>query len=192
MYTITLEDVKACFNAKEEHVTLFFPYLQETCPQYQINTPSRVAAFFAQLAIESLDLTYTEEIASGDSYTNRKDLGNTSRAAIAAYKTAVAAGFTHSLGAFYKGRGLIQITGYYNYSKLGEALGIDLINNPGLLSSVEWACKSAGWFWNTKNLNSLADVGEFGKITYLINGGYNQAEDRLKRFSSNKKVLGSC
>ena len=191
MYTITLQDVKSCFNAKAERIALFFPFLQETCTKYQINTPTRVAAFFAQLAIESLDLIYTEEIASGDSYTSRKDLGNTLPAAIAAYNAAVAAGFIHSLGAFYKGRGLIQITGYSNYSELGEALKIDLVNNPILLSTPELACKSAGWFWNTKNLNSLADVGEFGKITYLINGGYNKAEERLKRFVINNKVLGS-
>ena len=191
MFTLTQEDVRACFNAKADKIQEFYPYLQETCLKYQINTPARVAAFFAQIAIESLDLTYTCECATGDTYSHRKDLGNTLPEAIAAYNKAVINGFEGTIGAFYKGHGLMQTTGYYNHCKLGEALGIDLVNHPELLETPEWACKSAGWFWSTKNLNSFADVGEFGKITYIINGGYNEAELRLKRFIANKKILGT-
>ena len=191
MYTLTLQDVKSCFNTKPERIALFFPFLQETCTKYQINTPNRIAAFFAQVAIESCDLQYTHEIASGDTYTTRQDLENTLPEAITAYKAAVARGFKGTLGAFYKGAGLIQITGFINYKEISQVFGIDAINHPELLQEPEWACKSAGWFWNTKNLNSLADVGEFGKITKRINGGYNQAEERLKRYVINKKVLGA-
>ena len=48
---------------------------------------------------------------------------------------------------------------------------------------------SAAWFWSTKGLNTLADKGEFVKITRRINGGVNGLEDRLQLWERAKKVL---
>lgn len=89
----------------------------------------------------------------------------------------------------YRGRGLIQITGKYNYSACGEALGLDLIAQPELLEKPQHACISAAWFWATNGLNTLADAGKFEAITQRINGGQNGAADRQALYYRALKVL---
>ena len=71
---------------------------QGVMEKYQITTPLRRAAFLAQLAHESGELKYMEEIASGEAYEGRKELGNTAPGD----------------GKRYKGRGPIQLTGRFN------------------------------------------------------------------------------
>ena len=89
----------------------------------------------------------------------------------------------------YRGRGLIQITGKNNYRACGEALGLDLIAQPELLEKPQHACMSAAWFWATKGLSTLADAGQFDKITQRINGGQNGAADRQALYARALKVL---
>lgn len=164
------------------------PFFQEVCNKYQINTPIRFAAFISQLSHESGSFFYTEELASGSDYENRKDLGNVHPGD----------------GVKFKGRGFIQITGRSNYQTLMNEFGIDFITHPELLGGkninvctseqMKWATMSAGWFWNKTGLNSLADkmnlesvmiepnLSSFKAITKKINGGYNGLDDRQKRF----------
>ncbi len=128
----------------------------------------RRAYFLAQVGHESGELRYTEEIASGDAYEGRRDLGNTEAGD----------------GRRFKGRGLIQLTGRANYRGFGEAIGVDLLSNdnaqrvatdPGL--AVEVAC----WFWQARGLNALADEDDAHAVTRRINGGLNGLADRLRQ-----------
>ena len=89
----------------------------------------------------------------------------------------------------YRGRGLIQITGLASYMTCGEALALDLLKQPELLEKPQHACMSAAWFWATKGLNTLADAGQFDKITQRINGGQNGAADRQVLYARALKVL---
>ncbi len=89
----------------------------------------------------------------------------------------------------YRGRGLIQITGRANYAACGEAMGVDLVNQPELLELPQHAAMSAAWFWAAKGLNTLADAGDFEKITRRINGGLNGQADRLSIYQRALKVL---
>lgn len=171
-------------DANSKLIDKFHAPLCDAMLEYQVNVPLRIAAFIAQITHESGSLHYVEEIASGSAYENRKDLGNLLPEALDA---AHAKGTT--TGKFYKGHGLIQITGFYNHKKCGEALGIDLVNEPMLLSTPTEACRSAAWFWKTHGCNELADAGLFGAITKVINGGHNGAKERLLNFARNKKVL---
>ena len=144
---------------------------------YQIVGTNRVAAFIAQIGHESGQLKYVKEIwgptAAQAKYEGRKDLGNT----------------VAGDGSKYRGRGLIQITGRANYMACGEGLGLDLIKQPELLEKPQHACMSAAWFWTTKGLNTLADAGQFDKITRRINGGQNGAADRQALYARALKVL---
>ena len=156
---------------------VFVPLLNTAMVRYQIIGPKRVAAFIAQIGHESGQLKYVKEIwgptAAQAKYEGRKDLGNT----------------VAGDGAKYRGRGLIQITGRANYMACGEGLGLDLIKQPELLEKPQHACMSAAWFWAIKGLSTLADAGQFDKITQRINGGQNGAADRQALYVRALEVL---
>lgn len=153
----------------------FLDPLNLTLFEFGIDTPMRQAAFLAQIAHESGSLKYVREIASGEAYEGRRDLGNTEPGD----------------GVRFRGRGLIQITGRTNYRDCSLGLFGDerLLDTPELLEETDNACRSAGWFWQTMNLNKLADIGAFRPITRAINGGFNGYEDRLAYYERAKAVL---
>jgi len=159
--------------ASTKRLESFIKPLNDTMSRFDINTPLRIAAFIAQIAHESGSFVYVRELASGEAYEGRKDLGNT----------------TVGDGVKYKGRGLIQITGRTNYASLSKFFGVDFVNNPILLEGEEYACLSAGWFWSGRSLNDLADKGDFLRITKKINGGTNGLKDRVDFYDRAKKVL---
>ena len=135
----------------------------------------RQAAFLAQVMHETGGFMWLEELASGQAYEGRKDLGNTESGD----------------GRKFKGRGLIMITGRANYTSAGADLGLDLVNNPERAAEPATAARVAAWFWTKKGLNSLADEGKFDSITRKINGGLNGKADRDKLFARAKLVLGA-
>lgn len=156
---------------------VFAPALNTAMQRYQIIGSKRVAAFIAQTGHESGQLRWVREIwgptAIQLGYEGRKDLGNTQPGD----------------GSKYRGRGLIQITGRANYAACGEALGLDLINQPELLELPQHAAMSAAWFWKQNDLNDLADKDQFNTITRRINGGLNGLQDRLEIWSRARAVL---
>lgn len=186
MLPLSKQTLQKCFpNTKSTTIDKYLDGINQTLTKYSINTPLRIAAFLAQVAVESGSLFYVEEIASGSAYENRKDLGNLEPEALeAAHKHGA------TTGKFYKGHGFIQITGYFNHKSCGEALGIDLVNNPKLLCQSPYSALSAGWYWNSRKLNALADAKEFRKITKIINGGYNGLSERELFYYRNLALLG--
>jgi len=159
-----------CAAAKR---TDYLPFIQQAMEEFEITTYLREAAFLAQLAHESGELRYMEELASGAAYEGRKDLGNTQPGD----------------GVRYKGRGPIQLTGRANYQKYGDLLGVDLINNPTQAATPQVGFRIAGEFWKLNGLNQLADQQQFETITRRINGGLNGQPDRLKYYNRAKQVL---
>jgi len=93
-------------------------------------------------------------------------------------------------GSKYHGRGLIQLTGKENYERCGEAIGVSLSDQPGLLAQPDYAAMSAGWFWNKKGLNDLADAGDYETMTKRINGGLIGLDDRKAKIAKALSVLG--
>ncbi|KJZ41308.1 glycoside hydrolase family 19 protein [Pseudomonas fluorescens] len=162
---------------------VFASALNLAMDRFQINTRLRMAAFIAQVGHESGQFQYVKEL-GGDQYLSKYDtgtlakrLGNTPEA--------------DGDGQKYRGRGLIQITGHDNYLACSKALFGDarLLRTPALLEQAEWACKSAAWFWNSRNLNAPADAGDFELITRRINGGLNGLAERLDFYNAALKVL---
>lgn len=140
--------------------------LAEAMRSWTINTPRRAAGFLANVAHESGNLRYVSEIASGAVYNDRKDLGNTRPEAIG-----IAAQHGSTPGPWWKGHGLIQITGYDNHLACGQALGLDLLNAPWILEEPINAALSAAWFWHTHRLSEYMDAGDFRGACALINTG---------------------
>ncbi len=161
---------------------VYLPFLQRAMTEFAVNVPLREAAFLAQVAHESGEFRWMEEIwgptAAQKKYEPPSDtatkLGNTQPGD----------------GKRFKGRGPIQITGRANYSKYGGLLGLDLVNNPERAATPEVGFRVAGLFWQRNGLNELADREMFETITRRINGGLNGYQDRLKYYARAKQVLG--
>lgn len=159
-------------------ISRFVEPLNTTMEYYAINTLLRQAAFIAQIGHESGGLRYKEEIASGKAY-------DTGKKAIALGNTPEADGD----GQKYKGRGLIQITGKANYMAFAQDFAFTLDEAIEYLKTDLGAAMSAGWYWNKKNLNSLADEEKFETITRRINGGLNGYEERKKLYARAKRYF---
>ncbi len=162
---------------------VFVPALNAAMGKYGIITRLRIAAFIAQIGHESGQLRYVREL-GGDDYLKKYDTG----------KLAQRLGNTPEAdgdGQKYRGRGLIQVTGKFNYNACSEALFGDarLLATPELLEHPVYASMSAAWFWQINELNGMADRGEFLQITKKINGGTNGLEDRQKLYERALAVL---
>jgi putative chitinase len=88
----------------------------------------------------------------------------------------------------YRGRGLKQLTGKFNYEKCGHDLGVDFVGNPDLLLEPMFAARSAGWFWRTNALSTFADKNDLEGMTKKINGGLIGYAARKEKYD---KILAS-
>jgi putative chitinase len=192
----------------------------ETCVEFEINTPQRVAGFLAQTSHESGGYTMLTENLNYRAATlaacwpNRfavlgadkkpvKENGKLVPTAVAnaiAGKPELIANLVYSSrmgngpaesgeGWLYRGRGLKQLTGKFNYEKCGQGLGVDLVGNPDLLLEPMYAARSAGWFWKSNALSTYADSGDIKGMTKKINGGYIGLEARQALYDA---CYGQC
>jgi predicted chitinase len=181
---VTVEELRKLMpHLNLGRATLYQPFLNAAMLEQDISNKKRRCAFLSQLAHESAELRYMEELASGAAYEGRADLGNTHPGD----------------GKRYKGRGPIQLTGRANYRKFGRLLDLDLEGQPQIASKPENGFRIAALFWKLNRLNELADQlsmkgdqaerGILMKITKRINGGYNGLTERLNYFRIAKQVL---
>jgi putative chitinase len=177
--------------------------LEATFAKYDISTPVRQAAFIGQCAHESANFKTLEEnlnyrpetlmkvwpsrfpdMATAIKYAHQPQL-------LANKVYAGRLGNTQENDGWnFHGRGLIQLTGKENYANCGSGIGVDLLSNPSLLNTPEYAALSAGWFWNKKGLNALADAGDYETMTKRINGGLIGLDDRKAKIAKAISVLG--
>jgi putative chitinase len=142
--------------------------------EFAINTPLRQQHFIAQCAHESDHFQTTQEYASGQAYEMRRDLGNTQRGD----------------GKRFKGRGLIQLTGRFNYEAASKALGEPYLDDPALVEKFPAAAIVSGWFWARNNVNQHADRDDVRAVTKVVNGGLNGLDSRQAALKSAKTAIG--
>lgn len=183
---VTREQLHSLFETtKSAIIDKFVEPLNETLEKFEINTPARIAMFFAQIGHESGGLNIVEEnlnyrperlqvifpkyFAGVDTsqfahhpekianrvYANR--MGNGPESSGDGYK--------------FRGRGLIQLTGHDNYAHFAEAMGMSIDEAVEYMQTPAGACMSAGWFWHTHGLNQFADHHDCLGATKRINGG---------------------
>lgn len=179
--------------------------LCDICPEYEINTPRRLAAFIAQCAHESgnfrilrenlnykaasLMKTWPNRFPSmeiAQQYANKPEkiankvyanrMGNRDEASGDGWR--------------YLGRGLIQLTGKENYQWFAASLEMDVDDLPEYMGTFEGAVQSACFFWEQTGLNKEADAGDIKTMTKKINGGYIGLDDRIKHYHHALHVLG--
>lgn len=193
---------------------LWLPPLVAATAEFKINTPDRLAAFLAQIAHESAELSRVIESlnysASGLRRTWPKRFPSDKIAASYARQPQKIANFVYANrmgngppssgdGWRYRGRGPIQNTGKDAYVRLSKALCLPLVEQPELLEQPGPGARAAGWFWLSRGLNQMADVlpgqtaadslVDFKVITQSINGGLNGLADRLEFWERAKRAF---
>lgn len=205
----TAKTIEAAVGCAPSTAKRFEIPLRDTCARFEIDTPKRLAAFLAQIGHESGSLARTVEnlnySADGLLKTWPSRFTRESAALLARKPEQIAnrvyggrMGNGPELtgdGWRYRGRGLIQTTGKANYEAVTELLlsidkqSPDFVLHPELLEAPKYAALSAGCYWDDKELNALADAGQFDRITTRINGGQHGAADRRARYSRALRVL---
>jgi len=164
-------------GARIDRATEWLPVIEAAMREFGIDTKARKAMFLAQIGHESGGMRYTVEIwgntAAQQRYEGRANLGNT----------------VEGDGFRFRGRGLIQTTGRFNYEATAKALGIDCVNNPDLLAEPINAARSAAWWWQSHKLNRFADTGDIVGCTKVINGGTNGLNDRQRLYTAAMLVI---
>jgi putative chitinase len=208
MTELTLQQLQQLIP-KNPYVKQWHSALAQLLPDYEINTPQRIAAFVAQCAHESGNFTQLRENLNYKAVTLRKifpkyfstdelaqqyaALPNKQQAiANLVYANRMGNGPPESGDGWrFAGKGLIQLTGKENYTWFAASLGISVEEAAEYLETFEGAAQSACWFWETNKLNQWADKGDILTLTKRINGGTIGLDDRIKHYNHALHVLGA-
>lgn len=208
---INTEQLLLILPGARQVAATFVPALNLAMAEYAITSPSRAAAFLAQVGHESAQLTRMVEnlnySAQGLASTwpsrfavdraQSPPRPNAKALSLARQPEAIAnevyggrlGNTAPGDGWRYRGRGLIQLTGKSNYQEYGAATGMALADKPDLLIEPGAAAMAAGWFWGRHSLNSMADTGNLEGITRKINGGLTGYADRAAIYHRALRVL---
>lgn len=202
---LTLNQLKQLLP-KNKYVEHWHHALSQLLPDYDINTPHRIAAFIAQCSHESGGFTTLKENLNYKPQSLRRLFPKyfpddvlaqqycakpNKQEAIAnrIYANRMGNGDEHSGDGYrFCGRGLIQLTGRSNYQSFADSIEVDgrplkIDEVPAYLETFEGAAQSACWFWETNNLNKYADAGDIVGLTKRINGGIIGLTDREHHYA---------
>ena len=205
---LTLSQLKQLLP-KNPYVEHWHHALFQLLPDYDINTPNRIAAFVAQCAHESGGFMVLKENLNYKAATLRKIFPKyfpndqiaqeyaskpNKQVAIASkvYANRMGNGDEASQEGYkFCGRGLIQLTGRSNYQAFADSLEMNIDDVPEYLVTFEGASQSACWYWESQKLNQWADKSDLVTLTKRINGGLIGIDDRKKHYEHALHVLGA-
>jgi putative chitinase len=178
----------------------------EILPKYEINTPNRIAGFFAQCGHESMNFTALSENLNYRAETLEKLFSkyfskagrNAADYAKQPEKIAnvIYGGRMRNTeegdGWRFRGRGVIQLTGRDNYTSFGLSVDMTPEQVIDYVQTKKGALESACWYWNSRKINIACDEGDIVKMTKLVNGGTIGLEDRRKHYEAALAVLGGA
>lgn len=207
-FDFTLDQLKEIVP-KNQYIDDWYNALVAILPEYEIETPLRVAAFLAQCAHESGNFRFIKENLNyrwqslrkvfpkyfpNDEIAQRYAAMPNRQEAIAnrIYANRMGNGPEESGDGFrYCGRGLIQLTGKNNYTNYAMSLEIDVEEASEHLKTFEGCVQSAAWFWDENKLNQFADKKDIITLSKRINGGTIGLSDRITHYEHARKVLGA-
>ena len=205
---LTLNQLKQLLP-RNQHVSYWHHALEQLLPDYEINTPRRMAAFIAQCAHESAQFTVLKENLNYKPMSLRKLFSKyfdtdelaqqycskpNKQAAIAnrIYANRMGNGDESSGDGYrFSGRGLIQLTGRATWQEFADSIETSLTDLDEYMQTFEGACQSACFFWESRKLNQYADAGDIVTLTRKINGGTIGLEDRKKHYEHALHILGA-
>ena len=172
--------------------------LNDTCQEFAIDSPFRIAGFLSNTAHESGGFKYVKENLNYSAASLMRvwpsqfpTVEIAQRYAMQPEKIANRA-YANRMGnrdeasgdgSKFLGRGLIQLTGKNNYVAYSLACNNEALQKPEIVELPKYAAESAGWFWDVNRLNTLADAQDVGGMCRRINGGYNGLDDRQMKYS---------
>ena len=212
---MNISDLAKAVGISEDLAALWWSPITNAMQRYGINTPLRKAHFLAQIGHESNSFKSVSESLNYSVDGLLKTFSRTRISEMDAHKygrTSTQPADQQAIanivyggdwgvknlgntqpgdGWRFRGRGLLQVTGRANYTKLNQALNFDLVNRPErLVEDNLISAMAAGYYWSYKALNNWADKDDIVAITRLINGGTNGLDDRKSRLARAKKVFG--
>lgn len=171
--------------------------LNAACKHYEITgSLRRMAAFLGHIAHESGNLRHLEEnLNYKDPHRINQTFGaiktdkeaeayahNPEGLANKVYADRAGNGDTASGDGWkYRGRGLIQLTGKANYAAFGQDINVDVVKNPELVATPQYAALSAAWYWKKHRLNRLADAEMYQAVSKGINKSLASFPEREKK-----------
>jgi putative chitinase len=195
-----------------KNIDVWYNALIEILPKYNITTRRRVSHFISQCAHESQDFRILEENLNYSENALKavfsRYFGTPPKRNAAEYarKPEKIANYVYqdefrSLsgkmgnikpgdGWLFRGRGLKQLTGRNNYSAFGKSIGVSAEEATLYVATEKGAIESATWFWDTHNLNNIADTDNVVLMTKRINGGNIGIIDRQRRYEKAMEILG--
>jgi putative chitinase len=205
--TLTKDQIIALLHGNSEAAAWADAAL-EILPQYEINTPNRIAGFFAQCGHESMNFTVLSENLNYRAETLEKlfskyfsKAGRDAAAyakqpekiANVIYANRMGNGDTASGDGYrFRGRGIVQLTGRDNYTAFGKSVGLTAEEVIFFMTTKTGALKAACWYWNSRNINAACDANDITKMSKLVNGGTIGLEDRRKHYEQALAVLGGA
>ena len=135
--------------------------------------PELASMLMANILHETGNMKWLKELSDGWAYEGRSDLGNTQPGD----------------GPRYRGAGVLQLTGRYNYSRLSKALA-----DPQVMKGVDYVAstypfRSAVPWISENRLLDVAKTEGFEAVCVRINGGYNGYEDRKTKYKICREVF---
>ena len=206
MVNLTVDQVSKMIPTNSEP-EIWHSFCMEYFEKYEINTQNRIAGFFAQGAHESGDfktlfenLNYSWErlrvvfpryfpsdAFAKDYHRNPQKIAN--RVYDDALRTNKIGNNQPGDGWRFRGRGIFQLTGRFNYDSFAKSVGMTAEEASAYLGTKRGAFESACWFWKSRNLNNFADTDSITAMSKAINGGDNGLTDRINKYNRNKKIL---
>lgn len=197
---------KVVAGTSDSNFEKYYQPLVDAMDEFGIDTKERQVMFLAHIMVESGGMRYVAENLNYSADRLRQVFGKYYRTdseaslhagrpvkiASRVYANRMGNGTEASQDGWnFRGRGLKQLTGKYNYTNCGNDLGYDLVNDPSYLETPAGASRSAAWFWHSNNLNKYADARDIKGSTKAINGGYNGLEDRTKYYNRGMDIIAS-
>lgn len=229
-FKITIEMLKKVFTlGSVDKLQLLANELNKNLAEYKLDTPARLSHFFAQVRVEVGDdyalvesLKYRPEKLSDFSYfssrpdeaqlygyipgvhpANEVEIANRAYNGVTGNSDLGNGDIESGDGWKFRGRGLKQLTGRYNYTDFNQKYpslwpgeDINFIDNPEKLEEPKYAARSAVYFWLKNSLYEIADHGvepsNVNSITAIINqytSSYAERRNQFKRIWEIERIF---
>lgn len=172
------EVVAKCLKSPLANVKQNLPAIYEALEEYDIHYYRGLIAVLATISVEARTFKPIHEYGGPKYFLQMYDIQSTDPKRRA---KAIELGNTEpGWGIKYAGRGYVQITGHHNYKEMGQALGIDLVNDPDKALEPVTAARILARYCRTHGVDVAAQKEDWKKVRRKVNGGLNHFKEFME------------